>query len=197
MNFKNFHFSDISIPCLIKAVLRDIWMVVAAALILSMTVSMYFNTLRAPVYQGTMTYAVSSRRTSYLSNGNATAANEVAAVLSEMLGTTMVRTNIRQIRTSNRNKNQFHIRQICMFPCYSLVICYHLWFSHVSKKTHFKRVLFIQFLNEFFVFINQQKFTIRVCKKSSYKSTSRLPCTDYCYLIHESIPSPSKVLSFL
>ena len=96
MNLNNFHLSDISISCLFKAVLRDLWMVIAAALILAMSVSMYFESLRAPVYQGTMTYAISSRRTTYLSSNNATAANEVASVLSEMLKSNMVRTNIRK-----------------------------------------------------------------------------------------------------
>ena len=96
MNLKNFRFSDISIPCLIKAVVRDIWMVIAAGLILFMAVSMYFTSFRAPVYQGTMTYAISSRRTAYLSSNNTTAANEVASVLSEMLKSNMVRANIRQ-----------------------------------------------------------------------------------------------------
>lgn len=95
MNQKNFHLSDISIPCLVKFVLRNLWTVAAAALILAMSVSLYFSWLHEPVYQANVTYAVTSRRTSYTSGSNATAAREVAAVLSEMLETNMVRQNIR------------------------------------------------------------------------------------------------------
>lgn len=95
MNLKNIRLSDISIPCLVRFVLRNLWMVVAAALIFSMSVSLYFSWLHKPVYQANVTYAVTSRRTSYTSGSNATAAREVAAVLSEMLETDMVRQNIR------------------------------------------------------------------------------------------------------
>ena len=84
--------SHISTSCLIRMLLRNLWMIVAAALIFSMAAGIYLNTLWTPRYQSTMTYAVQSRN---MSTGNASATNEVAAVLSRMLPTNMVTERIR------------------------------------------------------------------------------------------------------
>ena len=82
MNFSKIRLSDISLRCLIKTVVRNFWMVVAAAAILFMSVGLYFNWFHEPVYQANMTYAVTARRTSYTSSGNATAVTVRPAIRS-------------------------------------------------------------------------------------------------------------------
>ncbi len=95
MKLRNLHLSDISLSCLARAVLRDLWTVIAAALILAMSVSLYFDWFHQDVYSGNMTYAITSRRTSFVSGTNTAAAKEVASLLSEMLETDMVTRRIR------------------------------------------------------------------------------------------------------
>lgn len=85
-------FSHISTSCLIRMLLRSLWMIVAAALICSMAAGIYLNTLWTPRYQSSLTYAVQARN---MSTGNADATNEVASVLSRMLPTKMVTDRIR------------------------------------------------------------------------------------------------------
>ena len=84
---KKFRLSDVSLTCLVRTVLRHLWMVVLAALVAAMAASVYLTVLRAPLYHANMTYAVTSRKTSYTSSANMTAAREVAAVLTELLKT--------------------------------------------------------------------------------------------------------------
>ena len=61
-------WSNISIPCLLKFVLRNLWMVAASAVILAMSASLYLNWVHIPQYQASMTYAVAARQTSYSSS---------------------------------------------------------------------------------------------------------------------------------
>ena len=79
MNPKQIWFSDISLRCMIRAVAREWWTVVASALILAMGISLYFSWFFTPVYQGNVTYAVRSRRTTQTSTGNAISAKEIAS----------------------------------------------------------------------------------------------------------------------
>ena len=91
----NIQLSHISTTCLLRMLLRNLWMILATALIFSMCTSLYLSWIFVPKYQATMTYAVTSRRTSYATSGNQSATREVAAVLTEMLETDMVADNIR------------------------------------------------------------------------------------------------------
>ena len=91
---KRFRLSNISLVCLVRMVMRHLWMVVFAALIMAMGTSVYLSVLRAPVYRANMTYAVTSRKTSYTSSSNMTAAREVAAVLTELLKTDVLITQL-------------------------------------------------------------------------------------------------------
>jgi len=88
-------FSNLSTYCLLKNLLRNLWMIVAAAMIFSMSASLYLNWIYVPRYQATMTYAVSARRTSYTTSNNITATREVSSVLTQMLESNMVYQNIR------------------------------------------------------------------------------------------------------
>ena len=103
MNSKMFHISNISLGCMARYLLRNLWMLVATALIFAMSVSMYFSWFHAPVYQGTMTYAVTSRKTTYASGGNVASAREVASVMSEMLQTGMVLNTVRNSSEDLKN----------------------------------------------------------------------------------------------
>lgn len=95
MNKSDFRFSDISPECLIRYLLRHLWMIVASGLIFAMCASLYVNILYTPSYQASTTYAVRSRKTSYTSSVNVTSATETANVLTEMLHTSMAMDHIR------------------------------------------------------------------------------------------------------
>lgn len=95
MNTKTFRLSNISISCLIKHLARNAWMIIVSFLIFSMSVSLYYSWFHAPQYKADMTYAITSRKTSYASGGNVSSAKEVTSVMSEMLETGMVLNNIR------------------------------------------------------------------------------------------------------
>lgn len=95
MKFDQIRLSNISTDCLIRRLLRNLWMIVASAMIFSMCTSLYLSWIYVPRYQATMTYAVTGRRTSELSNNNLTASKEVSAVLTQMLESNIVYNNIR------------------------------------------------------------------------------------------------------
>jgi capsular exopolysaccharide synthesis family protein len=77
-------FESISLFCIGRQLWKNLWMIVACALIFSMTAFLYANFLRTPTYSATMTYAVTSRVSAY-SSRNVLAATDVAEVLSEVL----------------------------------------------------------------------------------------------------------------
>lgn len=103
MNKKLFRISDISLTCMARHLLKNLWMLVATAVIFAMSVSMYFSWFHTPVYQGTMTYAVTSRKTTYASGGNVASARQVASVMSEMLETGMVLNSVRNSSEALKN----------------------------------------------------------------------------------------------
>ena len=78
---RKIQWSHVSFPCLVQALLRNAWMVGAAALIFGLTVSLCLSWFHIPKYQANMTYSVNSRSSSYFSSGNLTSTREVAAVL--------------------------------------------------------------------------------------------------------------------
>lgn len=75
--------------------LRHLWMVAAAALIFAMGAFIVLQWFHTPVYRATMTYAITAKETSYLSNRNITASKEVAAVMTELLETNVIVDDIR------------------------------------------------------------------------------------------------------
>lgn len=102
-NDKSFRLSDISPQCLWRTVLHHLWMVVLAALIFMMGTSLYLSLFRKPVYAASMTYAVTSRRTSYFASANLTATKEVAAVLADLLESDVVVEKVRAHSDDLRN----------------------------------------------------------------------------------------------
>ena len=99
MNINSIKFEHISIRCLLRALLRDCWMIVATALIFAMSTSLFFSWFHAPRYQADMTYAVTTRVTSSSNSYNSSATKEVTATLTELLGSNMVRNKIRTYST--------------------------------------------------------------------------------------------------
>ncbi|MBE6923719.1 MAG: polysaccharide biosynthesis tyrosine autokinase [Ruminococcaceae bacterium] len=93
-NNRSFQFSFVSPVCLLRALFRNFWMIVATALVFAMTTTFALHWFYVPQYQATMTYAVNSRTTSALSSGNLTSTREVAAVLSELVETDLMREGI-------------------------------------------------------------------------------------------------------
>lgn len=90
-----FRLTHLSLSCLVRMLVRNLWMIVASALVFSLAVNLCLNWLYKPEYQATVTYAVNSRTTSYTSTGNLTSTREVASVLSELLGTSVMIDSIR------------------------------------------------------------------------------------------------------
>ena len=82
-----FNVAHLSMPCLVRMLLRNLWVIVATALIFAMAVNLCLTWLYVPQYQATMTYAVNSRTSSYTSAGNLTSTREVASILTELLST--------------------------------------------------------------------------------------------------------------
>ena len=64
MNIRQFKLSDISIPSLVRVLIRNLWMLVASALICAMGASLFMQRGYVPLYSSTMTYAVMSRNIS-------------------------------------------------------------------------------------------------------------------------------------
>ena len=91
-----FQMSYISIPCLVRMLVRHCWMVGAMALISGLAVSLALTWLHVPTYQATMTYAVTSRSTSVLTTSSMTSTKEVATVLTELLTTDVMNTSIQE-----------------------------------------------------------------------------------------------------
>ncbi len=95
MKKNEFHFSDISVSCLMQFLVRNLWMILVGAVIAAMCASLYASVLHTPKYRASTTYAVTSRRTSYTTGSNISSAREVTAVLTEMLGTDLTTEHIR------------------------------------------------------------------------------------------------------
>ena len=62
---KSISLSDISPVCLIKTLIRNLWVVVACALIFAMGASLFIKYMRQPEYTATMTYAVTTKKRSW------------------------------------------------------------------------------------------------------------------------------------
>lgn len=81
----DFRWADVEPICVIRMVLRNFWMILAAVLIAAMGVRLAVGWFWTPQYSSTITYAVLSRSASATVRTNYTAANEVAAKFSSML----------------------------------------------------------------------------------------------------------------
>ena len=87
--------SHISTSCLVRMLVRNVWMIILAAWTFSMAAGIYLNTLWTPQYKATMTYAVQGRSTSVYSSLSQAAAQEAASVLGSLLPTNLVTGKIR------------------------------------------------------------------------------------------------------
>ena len=93
-NKRSFNFSYVSPLCLLRALIRNCWMIIATAMLFAMTTSFVLSWFYTPEYQATMTYAVNSRTTSTTSAGNLISTREVASVLSELAATELMHEGI-------------------------------------------------------------------------------------------------------
>lgn len=93
---KLIQWSHISPACLLQMLLHNLWMILATSAIFALSASLILSWFHTPEYQASMTYAVNSRTTSYLSSGNLTSTREVASVLSELLETDLITDGIRE-----------------------------------------------------------------------------------------------------
>ena len=90
------NLSYISPVCILRMLARNLWMVIAAALIFSMATAVYIENFRTPVYRASMTYAVTAKKGNVYSNANITSAKEVAAVVAELIETDVITDNLRK-----------------------------------------------------------------------------------------------------
>lgn len=94
-NAKMMQWSHVSPYCLVRTLLRNSWTILVAAVVVYLGASLVMDWLYVPEYQATMTYAVNSKTTSYISSGNLTSTREVAAVLTDLLATDVMDEGIR------------------------------------------------------------------------------------------------------
>ena len=92
---KSIHWSYLSPLCLIRTLVKNLWMIVATAMICSMAVSLLLTWLYTPQYTATMTYSVNSRSTSSVTAGNLTSTREVSSVLTKLLEKDLIIDGIR------------------------------------------------------------------------------------------------------
>ena len=87
MDLKNkmVRLSDLSPRCLLRALIREGWMIAACAAIFAMAASLYISWFHQPLYQTVMVYAVTPRESSISVSNHITASKEVAAVMTELL----------------------------------------------------------------------------------------------------------------
>lgn len=89
-------FSNLSPACVGRLLLKNLWMLVAGALIFYMGATVVLQQFFKPQYQASMTYAVTSRETSYVTNRNLSATKEVAAVMTSLLGSDVILQNLQE-----------------------------------------------------------------------------------------------------
>mgnify|MGYP003300344897 CR=1 FL=1 len=87
---KTIRMSDLSPRCLLRMLVRNLWLIAASGAIFAMASSLYLSWFRAPVYQASMTYAVTAREGSIAASNHVTASKEVAAVMAELLRTDVI-----------------------------------------------------------------------------------------------------------
>lgn len=92
---KTMQWSHVSPYCLIRTLIRNSWTILVAALVFYLGASLVLDWFYVPEYRASMTYAVNSRTTSFVSSGNLTSTREVAAVLSDFLETDLMNEGIR------------------------------------------------------------------------------------------------------
>ena len=102
MEEKNIRAEEISLHCLLRTLKKNLWMMIASALIFAMAVSLYADFGRKPVYRASMTYAVTSRLSTY-STRNITAAKEMASILTQVLDNEIVNETIRNSSEELKN----------------------------------------------------------------------------------------------
>ena len=88
--------SDLSPICALRTLVKNLWMILATAAIFMMGASIALQLYFQPAYQASMTYAVTSRVSSYISGRNVAASAEVSAVISELLQTDVLNRKIRE-----------------------------------------------------------------------------------------------------
>lgn len=94
-NKAEFRWEHISYKCLIRTLTRNLWMIIAAALVCALAASLLITWTYKPQYQASMTYVVNSRSRNS-STGNLTSTREVASVMEELLTENMIYDGIRK-----------------------------------------------------------------------------------------------------
>ena len=90
-----FTMSRVSPQCIIRMLLHNCWMIVAAAICFYLAISLLLTWTYKPQYSANMTYAVTSQDSALGSGGSMTATKEVASMLSEMMTTQVIYEGIR------------------------------------------------------------------------------------------------------
>ena len=94
-NNKAVRFKDLSATCILRMLLRNWWMIILSALTVSMATSLFLQYTYVPRYRASMTYAVTARKSSAVTNTNVTVTKDVAEVLAELLETDVINNKVR------------------------------------------------------------------------------------------------------
>lgn len=87
---KQFEWSDFDLLCILKYILRNLWLVVLTALLCVMAVYLMQSLVMTPVYSSETTFAVTSRSTAGVSGGNIATTDTIAGQFGELLQSDVV-----------------------------------------------------------------------------------------------------------
>lgn len=94
-NKKLLKLKDISPACVTRMLVRHLWMIILSALCGAMAMSLAIGYLHKPLYRADMTWAVTARKSSSVSNTSVTVTSGIAEVLTELLETDVVNNSVR------------------------------------------------------------------------------------------------------
>ena len=90
-NQNEFNWADLEPRCLVRTLVRNLWMLVLAAMIFSMGADLLLDATYKPQYTSSITFAVTSKSATSTSYGNMSKANEVAELFSDLLESSLMK----------------------------------------------------------------------------------------------------------
>lgn len=92
---RSINLKDISPACVVRMLAHHAWMLILSTLTAAMVMSLAIEYLHTPLYRADMTWAVTARKSSAVSNTSVSVTSDVAEVLAELLETDVVNNSVR------------------------------------------------------------------------------------------------------
>lgn len=93
-NQNEFSWADMELRCILRTLIRNLWMIVLAALTFAMGARALLNATYEPAYTSSITFAVTSKSATSSSYSNMSKANEVAELFSDLLESNLMKKEI-------------------------------------------------------------------------------------------------------